>query len=318
MRVLDKDVLRAELPLAYACDKLGIVPDDSGQAICPFHDDHHPSMYFYVDDRGVEKWACPPCGKGGDLYDLIKEAEGLGFSDCLQWAADLLDSLPEGAVRQRRARPKPQFDQAAATSLLRDSFQRAEDNRGYVCLALDLLPKDSTADLRGRCDDWLAQTWGLGVGEDGQTVFPHYDARGALVGMKFRALDGTKWSYPGSSWQSLYGVWRPRRHQGLLVCEGETDAIWASMQSPPVDVMALPGGAGKFVPAWADYPADVLFLGFDGDEAGDEATKAWLKALAGRGRDVRVVPVRREEDLRSDGRPLDTLLRAASRYVGAA
>lgn len=313
MKVLDKDVLRRDLPLAYVCDKLEIVPDESGTAICPFHDDHRPSMYFYVDDRGVEKWACPPCGKGGDIYDLIRESTGLGFSDSLQWASDLLDSIPESAPRTR-ARAKPKFDRATADRMVSDARARALDNRGYVMAALKLISVEGPAEGRGRWDDWLFSNWKVGVGDQGETVFPHYDGAGELIGVKFRALEGAKWSFPGSSWQCLYGSWRPRRHQGLLVCEGETDAIWASMADPPVDVLSLPGGAGRFCPHWVDIPADVLLLGFDGDPSGDEATKTWLEAVDTQGRDVRVVPVRREKDLRTDGRLLDTLVRAAARY----
>lgn len=311
LRVLDKDVLRSELPIVYVCDLLGIQPDETGQACCPFHDDHRPSFYLYLDDRGVEKWACMPCGVGGDVYDLIQKAKGLTFSEALTWARDVLEHLPEGAARPKPA-PKQPFDRAAAQQVVLASQQRARENIGWLCVSLGIRDGWEPRCDREDTDDWLRTTMGVGVGHEGEAVLPHFDSIGRLTGVKFRALDSTKWAFPGSQWTSLYGSWLTRRHRGILVCEGETDALWARMQNPPLDVYALPGGAGRFDPRWTDVDADVVVLGFDADAAGDAATATWTRALGTR--DVRVCKLSRGVDLRSSGHTMDSILREAARY----
>lgn len=54
---------------------------DQYAIICPFHDDHDPSLYL-DDQKGL--WICFACGdKSGDQIDLWKEVRGLDFKDTL-------------------------------------------------------------------------------------------------------------------------------------------------------------------------------------------------------------------------------------------
>lgn len=50
-----------------------------GKAICPFHDDHHPSMS--VKDN---KYFCFVCNEGGDVIDLLVKRDGLTFKDVVR------------------------------------------------------------------------------------------------------------------------------------------------------------------------------------------------------------------------------------------
>ena len=48
--------------------------NNRAKAICPFHDDHNPSLS--VDgERGIYK--CFACGAGGDVFSFVREYEGL-------------------------------------------------------------------------------------------------------------------------------------------------------------------------------------------------------------------------------------------------
>lgn len=59
------------------------------QGLCPFHDDHHPSLSVCVTGRGA--WQCHACGAHGDLVDFHERATGLSFAaavrDLLGWVA---------------------------------------------------------------------------------------------------------------------------------------------------------------------------------------------------------------------------------------
>jgi len=54
------------------------------QALCPFHDDHHPSMYINID-KGV--WHCLACHAGGHITQYIERLTNLSMSE-IQKALD--------------------------------------------------------------------------------------------------------------------------------------------------------------------------------------------------------------------------------------
>lgn len=53
--------------------------------LCPFHDDHKPSMYVVP---GKQIFHCFSCGAGGDAYTFIKRFHGMEFREALQFLAD--------------------------------------------------------------------------------------------------------------------------------------------------------------------------------------------------------------------------------------
>lgn len=48
--------------------------------LCPFHDDHDPSLSVNAE-KGL--WHCFGCGAGGDVIAFVQKAEGLSFADAL-------------------------------------------------------------------------------------------------------------------------------------------------------------------------------------------------------------------------------------------
>jgi hypothetical protein len=309
---LDKDEIRAALPLGFACLELGIGLDSSGRASCPWHEDKHPSFGLYTDGREVEKFACPVCAVSGDVFDLICRQESIGFAAAVDRASEMLDTLGEGGNRAPTVPARQEFDRPAAERFVLEALARAAANDGWLCVALGLLREADPVTYRQEVDAWLRGSWKVGVGPEGEAVFPHYDSLGELRGVKLRGLDGTKWCRPGSTFTSLYGAWRVRKSRTVLVCEGETDALWADLQLEAVDVYALPAGAGRFSEDWTRVEADTVFLAFDGDDAGDKATRMWSLALGSK--DVRILAVPRGEDLRSWAPNLRDALAASTRY----
>ena len=54
--------------------------------LCPFHDDHHPSLR--VDPaKGV--YHCFSCGAGGDVFRFVQEKEGCSFGEAVRLCADI-------------------------------------------------------------------------------------------------------------------------------------------------------------------------------------------------------------------------------------
>jgi DNA primase len=50
------------------------------KALCPFHDDHNPSMEVNPERQTYRCWVC---NKGGDCFSWVMEYEGVGFREAL-------------------------------------------------------------------------------------------------------------------------------------------------------------------------------------------------------------------------------------------
>ena len=81
MERYDIDKLRL-LPCEGVAQRLGITIKHH-KALCPFHDDHTPSMTF----KG-HKFKCWSCGESGDSISLVKKVLGKDFLDACRWLAD--------------------------------------------------------------------------------------------------------------------------------------------------------------------------------------------------------------------------------------
>ena len=57
----------------------------SYQGLCPFHEDHHPSLTVNPE-TGL--WHCFGCGKGGDAFSWVMEKEGVPFPQAVEMLAE--------------------------------------------------------------------------------------------------------------------------------------------------------------------------------------------------------------------------------------
>jgi len=55
------------------------------KALCPFHDDHNPSLELNPDRQSYKCWSC---GAGGDIFDFVKDFERVDFPEALRMLAD--------------------------------------------------------------------------------------------------------------------------------------------------------------------------------------------------------------------------------------
>ena len=74
------------LSILDVADKLGFklkgLGDEGRRALCPYHDDKHPSLHF-SKKKGIFK--CFVCGAKGDLFKLVMDARNCTFPEACEW-----------------------------------------------------------------------------------------------------------------------------------------------------------------------------------------------------------------------------------------
>ena len=73
-----------DLPIEGVAERLGLRVSHH-KALCPFHEDHHPSMSFSVRRN---TYRCFVCGASGGPIDLVMKYLGKDFLDACRWLAD--------------------------------------------------------------------------------------------------------------------------------------------------------------------------------------------------------------------------------------
>ncbi len=70
------EIVKANIDLREAAQHYGITVNRHGKVLCPFHDDHHPSL-FIADDH----YYCFACGEHGDVIDFTAKLFDLTLYD---------------------------------------------------------------------------------------------------------------------------------------------------------------------------------------------------------------------------------------------
>ena len=89
--------IKAAVTTRQAAEDYGLAVDRSGMALCPFHDDHHPSLKL---DR---RYYCFGCGESGDVIDFTARYFGISNqSAAIRLARDYgIDPRPPAELKCR-------------------------------------------------------------------------------------------------------------------------------------------------------------------------------------------------------------------------
>jgi len=286
---------------------------------CPFHEDHHPSLFLNPDGQS---YRCFGCGARGDALTWVMARNGWAFREALAHLANLVGvPMTAGAARPVQARGRtPQPTPPAAPVVPPDAAWQARA-RLILKRAQAVLWSDAGSvgraymQARGLQESTL-RAWGLGWcprdvfdapeqwGLTGKRIYvprgvviPHFvgDEVWALKVRRFvgdapaTADNGGKYGGPRGGQITLYGAEKLQGQRPLFIVEAELDALllWQTV-GDLVDVVAL-AGAGRTLPAqWLArlLPYTRIFAALDADKAGTlNATR--LAALS-----ARVTPVR--------------------------
>jgi len=235
--------------------------------LCPFHEDHRPSLYVNPDKQ---IYKCFACGAGGDVLKFVQMREGLTFPQAIERLAERagIQLQPVRRMAPQDAGQAEQIDPNLLAKANRWAMQFFQDSlsdpekgrhaRDYLAerkispesikaWRLGLAPNAVDALVRAaaakRASLQVLQQAGLITGPNqdkfvNRLMFTITDATGRVIAFGGRTLDGTGAKYVNSPTtalfdksNTLYGL-EQARHQIVatgtaVVVEGYTDVIMA-------------------------------------------------------------------------------------------
>lgn len=226
----DLEKLRA-LPIEGVAQRLGLSVTRH-VALCPFHDDRHPSLHFNVSKN---TYKCYVCDAHGGPFDLVMNHLHLSFVDACKWLAD--DSniiLSEYANTQTVEKKTYRFD----ASRYQRYFEHPYLNDAARQFLFDERHLDPRVVRWCRITSWQDR--------DGHNWLqtPYYDVEGNLVGIQFRNLTKgaqPRFKFPKGSKCNIYNlpvIQRLAPGEPLYIAEGCSDC-W-SLLSAGHKAIAIP------------------------------------------------------------------------------
>ena len=118
-----------DLPIEGVAERLGLRVERH-KCLCPFHDDHTPSLSF--KNNKFRCWSCGEircwsCGESGDSISLAEKMLGKGFVEACRWLADgtalVITSYRNTDITTRE---RPPFDASRYEKYFKHPFLNAE------------------------------------------------------------------------------------------------------------------------------------------------------------------------------------------------
>ena len=288
--------------------------------LCPFHDDHSPSL---VVSPKKNLWNClGACQTGGSVIDWVMKAEGVSFRHAVELLrADVPmagSPVKVGTVRKLAAPVEQSVDEAGAleqvVGFYHETLKQSPEALAYIekrglvhpemighfrlgfanrTLGLRLPAKNRKAgdEIRSR----LAK---LGVLREsghehlnGSLVIPVFDSAGNVVQMYGRKI--TENLRPGTPLH-LYlpgphrGVWNEAAlaaSKDVILCESLIDALtfWCAGYRNVTASYGVNGFTDDHREAFRKYGVKRVWIAYDRDEAGDTAAASLSEELMGMG-----------------------------------
>ncbi len=304
--------------------------------LCPFHEDHRPSLYV---NPVKQIYKCFACGAGGDVLKFVQMREGLSFPQAVERLAERA-GMPVRPVRRTAPRSSEKAESidpnvlARANAWAMQFFQQCLNDpekgthaREYLAerkispesirkWRVGVAPNAADALARAaaakKVPAGLLQQAGLTAGPNqdkfvNRLMFPITDVTGRVIAFGGRTLNDTGAKYINSPTtplfdksSTLYGL-EQARHQIVasgtaVVVEGYTDVIMAH-QFGCTNVVATLGTS--FTAGHGRILrryAERVVLVFDNDTAGIEAANRALEVCLSQHLDIKLAFVPQGKD----------------------
>ena len=301
--------------------------------VCPFHDDHSPSMSV---SREKQIYTCFSCGATGNVFKFIQDYENVSFMEAVKKCADMANvAVDIGNVKKVNKNQSlydiydisQKFYQNNINTKIGKKAKEYLKGRSITNemikefgIGLSLNEKDSLTKLLKKkefSDKDLIRS-GL-VNENNyelndvyknRIMFPLYDLNGKIIGYNGRVYNGESENKYINSKETdifkkrelLYNYHRAkeecRKTKRVIIHEGQLDVIRTSSIGLRECVATLGTAFGKEQAMLIRKLSSNVILCFDGDAAGLKATKSAIEELSKLG--ISPMIVRLEDNMDPD------------------
>ena len=299
--------------------------------VCPFHDDHSPSMSV---SREKQIYTCFSCGATGNVFKFIQDYENISFIEAVKKCSEMAGiSIDIGHIKVKNKHQElydiyelsQKFYQNNINTKKGESAKKYLYNRSLsdsiikeFGIGLSLNEKDTLTKLlkSKKYDDNTLIRSGL-VNENNyelndvyrnRIMFPLYDLEGKVIGYNGRVYNGeTENKYVNSKEtdifkkrELLYNYHKAkdeaRKKKQIIIMEGPMDVIRASTIGVKNCVAALGTAFGKEQAMLVRKLSNNVVLCFDGDAAGLKATNGAIEELVKLGIEPKIVRLEDNSD----------------------
>ena len=302
--------------------------------VCPFHDDHSPSMSV---SKEKQIYTCFTCGATGNVFKFIQDYQNISFREALKTVADYAGiSVNIGKIQNKIVPNQELYDiYDISTKFYQNNINTVEGKKAKEYLhsrkiddeiitefQIGLALKDDTMLVRLLTNKKYSKEnmikSGLVVKRDrgytdiyyNRIMFPLYDTKGNIVGYSGRIYNGEKDSKYINTMETeifkkgelLYNYHRAkdesRKKDQIIIVEGFMDVIRLYSVGIKNVVATMGTSVTKTQANLIKRMAKNIILCFDGDDAGAKATFSCSTELNSMG----IIPkiIRLEEDLDPD------------------
>ena len=300
----------------------GKLRGNKGMALCPFHGEKTASMSF-TDEENL--FHCFGCKEGGDIFKYIQLINNVEFQESVEIAADkysfnltytdskfetnqknLIDQIKK--ISDFFIRNMNEVKSTEALDYLKNRKLDGEDIKNYK---LGFAEKDEKKIIQycktNNISDADFKKLGL-FSEKGnflfknRIIFPITNFRSEVVGFGGRALEDFGPKYLNSSESSIYKKNRTlyflpnflkdvKKHKFVIIVEGYFDVI--AFNKLGFSNVASPSGTALTIQQLNQISkyTDEIYLCFDNDQAGVEATKRIVEIKNNIGKDLNIYSI---------------------------
>ena len=222
-----------DLPIEGVAERLGLRVR-MHKALCPFHDDRHPSLSFRVSKN---TFRCFVCGASGGPIDLVMKYLNKDFKEACRWLADTHPLTPpswEGSWDSTNYMNTPPSREGKGVGFDASRYERFFEHPWLLPEARKFLFDERRLDPR--VIRWCRLTsWTDKQGTPWLQI-PYYDRSGRLTGVQNRNLIRgalPRFRFPSGSKCGIYNL--PvlnmlRPGEPLFITEGSSDC-WAMLSA---------------------------------------------------------------------------------------
>ena len=231
MNKIDLDEIRAT-PIEEVAENLGI-GIVRHMALCPFHNDKHPSLHF---DLKKNRYKCFACGASGNVIDLVMRYNNMEFKEAINWIGNKeVNTAKDNAYERKESR-----EEAVDIEYLEVLMKNVCINEDAARFLFDERRIDSRVvewcGLTSISSDTPCWRWGKAFYDAPSLLIPYRDVDGKLLTVQGRYLGKEKkprFKFPHGSQAGMYNkqvIATLKKGDELWITEGPSDC-WAMMSA---------------------------------------------------------------------------------------